>query len=266
VTTLGGITKGVGASYSWTSENSGDGSISYAEVVANQLIESKLYFGSPEDEPAQGLMIFSEVADGVKVTWEIHMDMGNNPVMRIMGRYMDEMVGSTFENGLIAMKKITENEKPIITVNELDIESVPFISVLDSCSINEMSQKISLNYSILGSYIGSNQIKSGSFPRTSFHTWNPPTKVSFEQMLILSEVHESQDDVIQSGMTYSGKVITATHVGSYETSSVIWEALDEYMTSNGMEMNGSPWEEYENSPRNQPDPSQLITNIYMPVK
>jgi uncharacterized protein YndB with AHSA1/START domain len=109
ITTIGEIGKGAGASYSWTSENQGSGTIKYSEVVENQLIQSELYFGSPEDAPAQGLIIFSEVSDGVKVTWEVHMDMGNNPIMRIMGRYMDEMVGETFEQGLGSVKEICEN-------------------------------------------------------------------------------------------------------------------------------------------------------------
>ena len=108
-TTVGKIAKGAGASYSWKSENQGTGTIKYSEVVENQLIQSELYFGSPEDEPAQGLIIFSNVGDGVKVTWEVHMNMGNNPFMRIMGRYMDEMVGETFETGLASVKEICEN-------------------------------------------------------------------------------------------------------------------------------------------------------------
>ena len=111
-TTVGDISKGVGASYSWTSENQGTGTIKYSEVVENQLIQSELYFGSPEDAPSQGLIIFNNVGDGVKVTWEVHMNMGNNPIMRIMGRYMDEMVGETFELGLSSVKEICESSTP----------------------------------------------------------------------------------------------------------------------------------------------------------
>ena len=109
-TTLGDITKGVGASYTWKSNTTVNESILYTEVVENQLIESELQFSADDENPAQGLVIFTDVEDGVKVTWEVHMNMGNNPFLRIMGRYMDDIVGSTFEKGLDAMKKIAEDK------------------------------------------------------------------------------------------------------------------------------------------------------------
>lgn len=110
VPVLGDITKGVGAYYTWTSEDQGPGKIKYAEVIGNQLIESELYFGEDVEEPAQGLMIFKQAEDGVNVTWEVHMDMGMNPFMRILGRYLDDMVGPSFESGLQSMKTIAEQD------------------------------------------------------------------------------------------------------------------------------------------------------------
>ncbi|WP_299154638.1 SRPBCC family protein [uncultured Tateyamaria sp.] len=40
------------------------------------------------------------VADGVVVTWSMDADMGFNPVGRVMGLFMDAMIGKTFERGL----------------------------------------------------------------------------------------------------------------------------------------------------------------------
>ncbi|RVT86933.1 polyketide cyclase [Rhodobacteraceae bacterium CCMM004] len=39
-------------------------------------------------------------ADGAHVTWSMQADMGFNPVGRVMGLFMDRMVGPTFERGL----------------------------------------------------------------------------------------------------------------------------------------------------------------------
>lgn len=108
VATLGDITKGVGANYSWTTESSGDGSLRYTEVVAHQLIQSDLYFGL--DEPSQELLIFKPVADGIHVTWEVRTNLGNHPLMRIMGRYMEDMVAPFFESGLASVKQLSEQE------------------------------------------------------------------------------------------------------------------------------------------------------------
>ena len=38
--------------------------------------------------------------DGTQVTWSMQADMGFNPIGRVMGLFMDRMVGPTFERGL----------------------------------------------------------------------------------------------------------------------------------------------------------------------
>jgi len=67
-------------------------------------------------------------------------------------------------------------------------------------------------------------------------------------------------------MTYGGKAIVIQHLGAYENLAKSWEAIYAYATTNGLELNGVPFEEYENSPVTQQDASQLITNIYLPIK
>ncbi|UTW66801.1 SRPBCC family protein [bacterium SCSIO 12643] len=272
VTQLGDITKGVGASYSWTSENSGKGTIRYSEVVPHQLIQSDLLFGEPGDEPAQGLMIFAEAEDGVKVTWEVHMDMGNNPFMRIMGRYMDDIVGSTFEMGLESVKQICEAEKASlpdygdVKIEETTVESISCISLNDSCSLAELEGKIAENFQKLDAYIHLYNLTPSGYSRIIFHKFDPPSSVVFQPLFVTTKPAEISENGITPGNTYAGKVITATHIGPYNKSAHVWEALDAYLAKNNLEMNGSPWEQYENTPRDEPDEDKLITHIFIPVK
>ena len=273
VSVVGDVSKGAGASYSWTSENSGTGTIKYKEVVENQLIESQLYFDSPENEPAQGLMIFAQKNDGVMVTWEVHMDLGMNPFMRIMGRFMDDMIGPTFDLGLKSVKRICESELANeaskysdVKIQMIDVESVPYIGVKDSCALAELGDKIAADFASLGEYMGSHQLNSNGFARIVFHKFDPPTKVVFEPIFVLEKAITVDNDEFIVGNTYGGKVITATHTGPYEKSAHVWEALDLYLLNNGLSIVGTPWEEYENTPRDEPDAEKLVTNIYMPVQ
>ena len=273
VTKVGEVSKGAGAVYSWTSENSGTGTIKYKEVVENQLIESQLYFDSPDSEPAQGLMIFTQVGDGVRVTWEIHMELGMNPFMRIVGRFMDDMVGPTFDLGLKTVKQICESEVQKdsskysdVEIKMIDAVSVPYIGIKDSCTMEELSDKIASDFADLGSYMNANELHSIGFVRIVFHKFDPPSKVVFEPLFVLGKEITVTTDELHTGITYGGKVITATHIGPYEKSAHVWEALDLYLVNNGLSIVGSPWEEYENTPRDEPDPAKLVTNIYMPVK
>lgn len=276
VTKFGETTKGSGASYSWTSENSGNGEIYYSEVVENQLIETELRFGPDEDNPGQGLLIFSPVSDGIQVTWEMHTNMGNNPFMRLMGRYMDDIVGPTFEQGLDNVKEICENEATQAqflidnfdeaSISEIEVIGKPCISILDSCSIEEMGKRFEGIYAELGAFAGKNNLNISGYPRSLYHVWNPPTKVVYEPLFVLDANTVEGNSKIKVGTTYEGKVITATHIGSYENSVRVWEALDQYLKTHNLEMNGSPWEQYENTPRDESDPNKLITHIFMPVK
>lgn len=274
VVVLGETSKGVGASYSWTSENSRDGEIKYTEVVENQLIETELRFGPDEENPGQGLLIFTPVSDGIQVTWEMHSHMGNNPFMRLMGRYLDDIVGPTFEQGLNNVKEICESnaENSVNTdysdvdINEVMVDSKPCISILDSCSIDEMGDRYGQLYGKLGTYAASNNLTISGYSITIYHKWEPPTKVVFEPLFILDKTAPASDESIISGNTYEGRAITATSYGAYENSAHVWEALDFYLEEHNLEANGSPWEEYENTPRDEPNPDNLITNIFMPIK
>jgi hypothetical protein len=38
--------------------------------------------------------------NGSQVTWEMHADLGFNPIARVMGLFMNGMIGPTFERGL----------------------------------------------------------------------------------------------------------------------------------------------------------------------
>lgn len=104
------IPSGKGAGYEWSAETLGNGSVEYVEVVENQMIEGKLYFSKDKESPAQELWFFSQQEDGVKVTWEIHMNFGYNPFLRVMGRFMDNMVGPNFDQGLQNLSEASGNE------------------------------------------------------------------------------------------------------------------------------------------------------------
>jgi len=104
--TYGDSTIGVGASYSWTSEKSGDGSLVIVESVQNQSITTDLDFGT--EGKAQGHWTFEQTDDGVRVTWGMHGDSGYNLIGRYFGMMMDTMVGPYFDKGLANMKEIAE--------------------------------------------------------------------------------------------------------------------------------------------------------------
>jgi hypothetical protein len=50
--------------------------------------------------PTQSI-VATPIGEGTKIEWTMAMDLGNNPVMRVMGLVMPSMMGPTLDAGLI---------------------------------------------------------------------------------------------------------------------------------------------------------------------
>ncbi|WP_299741079.1 SRPBCC family protein [uncultured Roseobacter sp.] len=91
-----GPATGVGSGFSFESKD-GAGQQTVAAVTEEQVVFD-LDLG-PLGQPTQA--ISAVAVDGVtEVTWSMDMDLGMNPVFRVMGLFMDGMIGPNFELGL----------------------------------------------------------------------------------------------------------------------------------------------------------------------
>ncbi|MFK7876323.1 MAG: SRPBCC family protein, partial [Paracoccaceae bacterium] len=100
---LFGPSSGVGSGFSFESKD-GAGLQTVASVEPG-LVAFDLNLG-PLGQPTQE--ISAVVVEGAtKVTWSMDMDLGMNPVFRVMGLFMDGMIGSNFELGLAKIADVT---------------------------------------------------------------------------------------------------------------------------------------------------------------
>ena len=103
--TYGDKKVGEGASYSWTSENSGVGTLKIAKADPPNSITNDLDF---DGQLATATWTFEKTDKGTKVTWGISGDNGMNPIGRWFGLMLDSMVGPDFELGLSRLKEHAE--------------------------------------------------------------------------------------------------------------------------------------------------------------
>ena len=87
---------GVGSGFSFESKD-GAGQQTVASVTADQ-VTFDLDLG-PLGQPTQAISAIA-VDGATEVTWTMDMDLGMNPVFRVMGLFMDDMIGPNFELGL----------------------------------------------------------------------------------------------------------------------------------------------------------------------
>ena len=62
-----------------------------------------------------------------------------------------------------------------------------------------------------------------------------------------------------------GIAATTTHLGSYDQLQDAYGAIQQWMESEGLVPNGSPWESYVTDPAEYPDPKDWKTEVFWPL-
>lgn len=106
--TLSGPESGMGSKYSWVSDKRdvGKGSMQIIRSVNDSMVVRQL--SMDEQGGAETGFVLADEGNSTKISWTIDMDAGANPMMRIMGSFMDKMIGPDFEKGLSNLKKFAE--------------------------------------------------------------------------------------------------------------------------------------------------------------
>ncbi len=114
VTVYEGPEAGVGAKMSWTSEKLGNGSQWIIESVENKHLKTGMKFEGMDGQYTSDINL--EPADGgTKVTWTYDGDVsdtgiGTSIMGKVMGKFMDGMLGPDYEKGLTNLKTLAESQ------------------------------------------------------------------------------------------------------------------------------------------------------------
>ena len=100
-----GPESGVGASVSWTSDNSGNGTQTITKSERPSRIEMALDFGEMGQPDAD--WTFEPSGDGTEVTWGL-TGTAAGPLGGYFARMMDDWVGKDYEDGLRRLKEVAE--------------------------------------------------------------------------------------------------------------------------------------------------------------
>ncbi|MBL0104711.1 MAG: SRPBCC family protein [Bacteroidetes bacterium] len=91
----------------WKSDNKelGDGYIKILTLEPDSVISEELNFSNT---PSTSGFTLKENGDSTLVRWNLEFEVGSNPILRILGKFIDSMVRDDFENGLKNIKSRTE--------------------------------------------------------------------------------------------------------------------------------------------------------------
>jgi Polyketide cyclase / dehydrase and lipid transport len=70
------------------------------EASPLKIVTKMEFQGMGDDDPATSSWELKPNGNNTDVKWQFQSNMGNNPLYRWMGLFMDKMVGGEFEKGL----------------------------------------------------------------------------------------------------------------------------------------------------------------------
>ncbi|KIT15776.1 SRPBCC family protein [Jannaschia aquimarina] len=97
---------GIGSGFAFDGKD-GKGTQVVALIEENRSVTMEIDLGAM-GKPTQTFRL-DPVGTGTRVTWGMDMEFGLNPIGRVMGLFMDRMVGGTYETGLANLADVAQS-------------------------------------------------------------------------------------------------------------------------------------------------------------
>lgn len=264
----GSQTAGKGASYSWKSEDMGNGNMQM-NTSTEDTIRTTLNFEG--QDPANGYWYFTEVGKGrTEVTWGLYGELGF--FERFFGLFMEGQIGGDFETGLGNLKYLVESQKTKLIelpVNTVSKDSIVYFGITEDVTMADMaelgSELFARNYSRILAHIGkkADSVISGA-PFAIFHTWDENTRVASIEFAIPVQTDMEGVDDIRKRVLASSEGLEVNFLGPYSLTGQAHAQIEEYADVNGIELGPIGIEFYVTDPGTEADTSKWLTKVYYP--
>ncbi len=264
--TFSNPSSGVGAEMKWDSpvKDVGQGSMKNIELIPDSLIKLELRF--MDSGAANGSYTFSTEGKGTKVLWALDVEAGANPLFRIMGKFMDGMVGKDFEKGLIKLKAVQEAlpVHPVSTLEETVVSETNYLSIRGKADVTNIAAFLGKSYGLIGDEIGKQKLQMSGAPFAIYYT-NSPTAWEIEAALPTATPGKSSGN-IKAGKINAGNAICVHYFGNYNQSGKAHTMAHEYIATHNKTITGAPWEVYITDPGVEMDTLKWQTDVFYPIK
>ncbi len=256
---------GEGAIQTWADKNM-SGKQAITKALENEYLKTELDF--QQGDVSLSEWKFEAQGEQTKVTWTFSSKAGYP-----LGRWINytlvlPMLTESYEKGLSALKNYTESLKPEQDLSELykteTLSGSPMLFIRKTVKMNDISKTFEEFYGAIMGFMKKNKLEITGAPLAFYHSWSE-TETDMECAIPFKGKTKGNKQ-IKVGTTYIGKAITYIHSGSYSNLQNSWTQVIDYTKKQGLELNGSAYEEYITDPTTEPDTSKWITKLYQPIK
>lgn len=257
---------GAGSYFTWDSrlKNLGSGKFEVTDTYPDSLVKFRmLYKTIPE---ADGSLIIQKDLHHPYciVLWQVQVEAGWKPWLRLFSLMMDKMVGPALENGLTNLKIVSEQASPYdqYRITEQTLPYVYIATESDTISKSLLKAHILDTYSRLHKYISLRHLVSVGEPISQIDTLeNGSLQVNLGLPVNRSAMPEQRIRILKMPQ---GLVLVAHYKGPYSGIAHAYRALSTYASEHAKTSPAPSWEGYMDG-HFPMDDSVHSVNIYLPV-
>lgn len=253
-------TIGEGAGYSWSSEQSGSGSIYYDKVIGMDSIMSTMRFEGMRDGKVN--YYFERDGGETKLTWELKLELGIPfNLMKLFFEFsIKKAYKSSFKNMVYEINNRVKGKYGSFQINEVQMKEKHYIMSRDEVAFSNIQRFYTRNMGAIFKKIQNEGFVMDGSPSGLFFKYNEKNGVT--DMAAAIPVTES---ISLAGLTTytipAGPVASLDYYGDYAQTQEAHEAIDEYMKDRSLLYNPPVVEEYVTDPLEEKDPNKWLTQI-----
>jgi len=264
-----GPKSGVGAKYSWESEdpNVGTGKQEIFEVKENELVNTIMSFGEMTGMYSASFILKRIDGNTTEVTWTYDGSAQATMEKFFIDYMVEPMLGPMYEQGVEDLKTYIEGLPDYtISIETVESEGIPFIGIRVPMpkEPDQIGAKMGQLYGQLGAYMAKNNIAMAGMPMTVYY-FNEDGSIDMECAMPTTEKLEISHDDINAKMTYSGTLLKGVHLGDYSNLQGSHTQLMNYLNDNNFKQAGDMYEIYITDPGIVIDTAKWETNVFVPV-
>jgi effector-binding domain-containing protein len=255
-------TIGKGATYTYTSEEFGNGSEMITNSVPNERVDLEIAFDG--GDPAKINYLIAPLKDNSELTWTFSGKMGypSNVLLPIM----KWQIGNSIEKGLANIKKIAETRWKegkyydyTITYDQLPERN--FVLKRGVVPQKDIQQFYLTNLGGLFQAVQKSGQQMDGMPCGLYFSENK-IKKTFDMAAAIPVIEQVEIPNAASLSIPQGKGLIIDHYGDYAGLSIAHLAAETYMRDREMVHHEPIIEEYLSDPTQEEDPSKVLTRIY----
>ena len=263
-------TIGVGSSLRWTDSN-GDSFVKTIYLKENDSIAQKVnWYG----ESGEAYITFKDTIGGTKVTWNTsgELDFMGKLKSLVSGGFENKL-HLDFENNLTTLEKVLNKEISTYTVDlegVVEVTHQKYLKRKDESKISEFYSVLQKSLPILHRFVQDNNIKTNNQQFAVFDTYDiEKNKTIFSLGTTLKDIiYTTPESEFTVDSIQPHQALKIMLKGDYSHSKEAWDKGFDYLKKNNLEQdfNGAFREVYVKNKIGVKQPSQWITEIYIPVK